>query len=310
VLAYKTNPLEGLPDRIGWFDRTGRNLDPIGPFPFESFGGVELSPDGARLAMQSPRGDGPKSEIWLYDLIRRQPIQFTFSDGSDRAPVWSPDGQRVAFASQRREGSGLYVKSVSGERPEELLLGSDTVGWDEYSPTDWSSKGIVFARGKTQHEQDVWILPVDAADRTPYQVTREPGIEGEARISPDGRWLAYVQRDTTWSRFKLFVRSLSTPGVKWPVSAADGRFPHWSRDGKELFYVAAGPSLMSVSIESTTTSPRIGTPKVVVESPGAGPQFFGVSPDGQRFLLRVRDDRPAAASIVVVTNWPALVKRH
>jgi Tol biopolymer transport system component len=215
----------------------------------------------------------------------------------------------VVFASQRREGSGLYVKSVAGERPEELLLPSEIVGWDEYLPTEWSSKGIVFTRGKTRDEQDVWILPVDAADRTPYQVTREPGIEGEASISPDGRWLAYVQRDTTWSGFKLFVGSLSTPGVKWPVSTAWGRWPHWRRDGTELFYVAPGPRLMSVSIESTATSLRIGTTKVLVESPGAGPEFYGMSPDGQRFLLRVSDDRPAAASIVVVTNWPALVKR-
>jgi len=312
VLAYKTDPLEGLPDRIGWFDRTGRNLEPIGPFPFETFGAVALSPDSTQLAMQSPRGTVSTSEIWLYDLIRRQPRKFTFSDGSDRAPVWSPDGQRVVFASQRRELSGLYMKSVAGDRPEELLLASDTVDWDEHWPTDWSSNGIVYMSGKKRTEQDIWLLPVDAADRTPHQVTREPGIEGEPRLSPDAKWLAYSQRDRPTSRGEVFVRSLST-GAKYLISTAGGRWPFWRRDGKELLYVAPDGSLTSVSIQSTATSLRMGTPKIVMHvigATGGGRRLLGVTPDGQRFLLPVTDDRPSTAEVVVVTNWPALVKRH
>jgi serine/threonine protein kinase/Tol biopolymer transport system component len=315
VLAYKTAPFEGLPDRIGWIDRSGRSTGPIGPFPFETFGGVAVSPDGTQLAMQSPRRPYPKAEIWIYDLVRRQSTQLTFSNGADRAPIWSPDGRRIVFASQRPEAPGMYVKNVAGDRPEELLLRSESVEWEEHWPTDWSAKGIVFARGTIRGSVDLWILPVDGADRTPYELTREPGIEGEGKVSPDGRWLAYVQRDRTTSRGQIFVRSLSTSGAKWLVSSDGGRSPEWREDGKELFYVALDGNLMSVSIESTATSLRPGPPKILIPAAGGwtgadGPRAFSASPDGQRFIVRLTDDRPSTAEVVVVTNWPALVNRR
>jgi hypothetical protein len=320
VLAYKTNPLEGLPDRVGWFDRTGHLLEPLGPFPFETFAGVALSPDGRQLAMQTLRGAAPNSEIWLFDLIRGRPIQFTFSDGSDRAPVWSPDGQRVVFASQRREGPGMYVKGAGGERPEELLLQSTTLDWEEHLPTDWSSKGIVFVSGKNRANTDIWILPLDG-DRTPYPIVRERGEENDAKASPDAKWVAYEQRDTYGSRPEVFVRSLSPTGAKWKISSAGGQWPRWRPDGKELFYVAADGNLMAVPIEPDATTPARAVPKILMQTgagvPGVsrfqgagGPRLFGVSRDGQRFLLRLTDGQPSTASIVVVTNWPELLKPH
>ena len=315
VLAYKTNPLEGLPHRIGWFDRTGRMLEEIGPFPFENFGGVTLSPDGKHLAMQSPSGLDPDSDIWLFDLPERRPVQLTFSNGPDRAPVWSPDSQRVVFASQRPDGPGMYLKGVGGDRPEELLLRSTAAAsWEEHWPTDWSSKGIVFVSGKTRENQDIWILPVNG-DRKPYPVVQDPGLETEPEASPDGRWLAYASRERPQSRGEIYVRSLSSPGAKWRVSTAGGRWPRWRADGKELFYVAPDGSLMSVPVEPTATMPRLGAQKPLMRvsggMTGAGAaRIFAVSPDGQRFLLTMTDDRPATAEIVVVTNWPALLKRH
>jgi eukaryotic-like serine/threonine-protein kinase len=313
VLAYKTDPLSDLPDRIGWFDRNGRLVETIGPFPFRTFGGVALSQQGTQLAMQSPRGPAPRSEIWLFDLIRRRPTQFTFGNGSDRAPVWSLDGQRVVFASLRGEGPGMYLKGVGGERPEELLLPSNTPDWDEHWPTDWSAKGIVFESGKNPEDRDIWILPVDG-DRKPYLVVREPGIESDAKASPDARWLAYAHRERHASRGEIFVRSVSTTGAKWAISTAGGRWPHWRADGTELFYLATDGNLMSVPVESTATSLKTGVQKSLMNVGGVsgagGPRFFAVSPDGQRFLLRLTDDRPSTAAIVVVTNWPALLKRQ
>jgi Tol biopolymer transport system component len=321
VLAYKTNPLEGLPDRLGWFDRTGRPLEPIGPFPFETFAGVALSRDGRHLAMQTLRGAAPHSEIWIFDLIRRRPIQFTFSDGADRAPVWSPDSQRVAFASQRRAGPGLYLKGAGGERPEELLLRSNTPGWDEHWPTDWSSKGIVFVSGN-RPDTDIWILPIDG-DRTPYPVVREPGEEIDATVSPNAKWIAYASRVTYGSRPDVYVRSLSPSGALYRISTAGGRWPRWRENGTELFYVAGDGNLMAVPIDPNATIWGRTVPKILLQTGdgitsvgrgldlgGGGPRVFGVSPDGQRFLVRLTDNQPSTASIVVVTNWPSLLDGH
>jgi eukaryotic-like serine/threonine-protein kinase len=133
----------------------------------------------------------------------------------------------------------------------------------------------------------------------------------DAKASPDAKWLAYMQRDTNASRPEVLVQSLSTTGAKWRISTAGGRWPRWRADGKELFYLAAGGNLMDVPIEADTASLRAGVPKVLFQAGlsvlGEGLGFFGVSADGQRFLLKVADDQHRTASIVVVTNWPAAV---
>ena len=111
-----------------------------------------------------------------------------------------------------------------------------------------------------------------------------------------------------------FSSGVSTPtGAKWLVSIAGGHSPQWLADGKELFYIAADGNLMAVAIEPDGTTPMTAAPKILFQTGRQGPggnTGFGVSPDGQRFLLRLVDDQPSTASIVVVTNWPELLKRH
>jgi hypothetical protein len=204
----------------------------------------------------------------------------------------------------------MYLKGAGGERPEELLLQSKTPGWDEHWPTDWSSKGIVFESGN-RGNTDIWILPVDG-DRKPYPVFQEPGVETQPKVSPDAKWLAYVKRDGTERGGEVYVASLSTPRAKWRVSTAGGRWPQWRIDGKELFYVAADGNVMAVPIEPDTTTFGAPVPKILFQTGRQGPggdRVFGVSPDGQRFLL-VADDQPNTASIVVVMNWPELLKPY
>jgi dipeptidyl aminopeptidase/acylaminoacyl peptidase len=303
MLAYATSP-PSVNRRLGWFDRSGR---PVGrPIPFEAFGPVELSPDGTRLAMHRPGGPNPDADIWLFDLARGQPTQFTFTGGPDRRPIWSPDARRLVFSSARQGGPGLYQKPVGGDQPEELLLRSQIVGWEEYWPADWSSQGIVYESGVDGINVDLWLLPLHG-DRKPYPLVSEPGIEGDAKVSRDGRWLVYIHQDVTQtSRPEVFVQSLSTTGAKWRISIGGGRSPRWRADGKELFYQGFDGNLNAVPIEATATSLRPGVPAPLFRIGGSG--AFAVSPDGQRFLVSSADTEDSTASIVVVSNWPALLK--
>ena len=140
--------------------------------------------------MQAGQGPDPNSEIWLFDLARGQPTQLTFSAGADRRPIWSPDSQRLVFASRRQEATGIYQKVAGGEQPEALLHRSQNVPREDW-PLDWSSKGIVYASGSDRESDDLWMLPFDG-DRKPYPLVREPGQQDEARVSPNARWLAYT----------------------------------------------------------------------------------------------------------------------
>jgi hypothetical protein len=103
ALAYaREAPVE---TRLGWVDRAGHALETIGPLPFGTFQApaAELSPDGTRIAVQSPAGPSPDSDIWLFDLARGQATQLTFTIGADGSPIWSADGQTVVFMSQLKK---------------------------------------------------------------------------------------------------------------------------------------------------------------------------------------------------------------
>ena len=304
VLAYASIPEAIL--KFTWFDRAGRSVGTIGPFPVEGLAGVELSPDGKRIAMNGP-GIGSNADIWLFDLETSQPTQLTFAVGADRGPIWSPEGRRLVFASGRQEAPGMYQKLAGGDQPEELLLPSPNVRLDW--PSDWSSRGIVYASGRDRESDDLWMLPLDG-NRTPYPLVREPGKQDEARVSPDARWLAYT--DFANGRPEVFVQSLSTIGAKWRISSAGGRWPRWRSDGNELFYLAADGNLTSVPIKPDAMTFRQGLAEPMFQTGhsvvGGGLSAFNVSPNGQRFLLTTVGDQDRNASIVVVTNWQSALK--
>jgi hypothetical protein len=160
---------------------------------------------------------------------------------------------------------------------------------------------------------DLWILPIDG-DRKPYPIVQEPGIQYRARLSPDGRWVAYAHSLERTSIPDVYVRSLST-GAKWRISTAGGSFPRWGRNGKELFYLTGDGKLMAVPIEADTSTFRTGAPQTLFQTELViGPGFgatpgYNVSADSQRFLIVTADDQSPSSSIVVVSNWPAALQR-
>jgi serine/threonine protein kinase/Tol biopolymer transport system component len=308
VLAYLKGPATDV-WLLRWFDRAGQSLGTIGPFPFKTFLGARLSPDNTQIAMHSPALDTPNSEIWLFHLAQGHLTQLTFNAWSDRRPIWSPDGRRLVFSSLRREAPGLYIKSAGGEQPEELVLRSGSAVWHEHWPADWTSKGILLESGRDFESKDLWILPIDG-DRKPYPIVQEPGTQARARLSPDGRWVAYVHMLDRTSIPDVYVRSLSTD-AKWRISTAGGSFPRWGRNGKELFYRAGDGKLMAVPIEADGGALRPGAPQTLFQTglSGIGGPGYNVSPDSQRFLIVTTDDQSPSSSIVVVSNWPAALKQ-
>ncbi|HEX6315738.1 MAG TPA: hypothetical protein VFZ73_12800, partial [Gemmatimonadaceae bacterium] len=192
------------------------------------------------------------------------------------------------------------------------LLRSETVHRDQHWPSDWSSRGIVYVSGRDAASDDIWMLPLDG-DRKAYPLVREPGQQSEARISPDGKWLAY-QTEMPGALPEIVVQSLSTAGGKWRVSTGGGATPRWRPDGKELFYLAADGNLMAVRIDARGEALRTGasTPLFETSHPVVGTgraRTYEVSSNGERFLLLTPDAQARAPSIVVVSNWPALLKQ-
>jgi Tol biopolymer transport system component len=236
--------------------------------------------------------------------------RFTFRSGFNLGSIWSPDGSRLVFAIQALStySTDIYQKPAGGNGQEELLVHAGVNGF----PNDWSPDGkwIVYQQTGEKTANDLWLLPL-SGDRKPVPYLQTPFDELNARFSPDGKWMAYQSNES--GRFQIYVQTVPPSGAKYQISSAGGTDPHWRRDGKELFYVAADQKLTAVPVKLGTTV-EAGAPQPLFPVFPIGASFFFYVPmhDGQRFLVNVPAGGEAAAQpVTVVTNWErALAQSH
>ena len=141
------------------------------------------------------------ADVWLIDTARGVPTRFTFDAAADNYPVWSSNGSRVVFASNRNGISNLYWKLSSGAGTDELLLESD----QNKSPAHWSSDGrfLLFRSIDPQTGTDLWVMPL-SSDKKPFPFLKTSFEEREGQFSPDGKWIAYQSNES--SRFEIYVQ--------------------------------------------------------------------------------------------------------
>jgi Tol biopolymer transport system component len=288
-----------------WFDRDGKPLGQVGaPGPVSAFA---ISPDGGTVAEERSDPHFGTYDLWLHDLARGAASRFTFDPKTDFLPVWSPDGSRIAFGSNRDGPVNLYQKAASGAEEEDVLLQSP----QNKRPTDWSRDGrfLIFDKVDSKTKLDIWVLPLSVGRSPvpgkPFPFLRTEFNEQDAKLSPDGRWLVYVSDET--GRHEIYAQTFPTPGGKYQVSTGGGIRPAWSRDGKELFYITADRKLTAIQVK-TGAKFEAGAAKPLLDvGPDAG-GFFDISPDGRRFLLNKTVEEPTAPLLTVVVNWRAGVK--
>jgi serine/threonine protein kinase/Tol biopolymer transport system component len=274
-----------------WVSRNGR--EQALPAPVHEYQMPRLSPDGRRLAVAI--GD----QVWLYDLSRGTLSRFTFEGDENRVPVWTPDGKRIAFSSNKEGQQNIFWQVADGSGGLERL----TIGQDDQGPTSWSPNGqlLAFNDVNPNNRFEIWVLRI--GDRKLQPFLRTSFNNRAARFSPDGRWLAYLSDES--GRYEVYVQAYPGPGGKWQISTEGGTGPVWNPNGPELFY-RSGNKMMKVDI-ATQPGFAPGTPQVLFEGgyeadvPGAN---YDVSPDGQRFLMiKANEQQSAPTQINVVLNW-------
>ncbi len=193
ALAYSGSG--GSLREVFWTDRKGTPVGEV--FQAGDWSDFRLSPDETRVVFSSV--ESGNQDIWVRDIVRGLRTRLSFDAGQDNLPIWSPDGLRVLWPSNR-EGGGydFYIKSATGAGREEVLLKVGTAtGW----ATDWSRDGrfILYQVPAAKTGQDLWIAPQpagNAADQKPYPYLQGPFDEQNGRFSPDGRWIAYVSSES------------------------------------------------------------------------------------------------------------------
>src|SRR4029077_10956211 len=197
------------------------------------------------------------TDIWMLDLDRRLLSRFTYDPAAELVPIWSPDGTKVVYNSNRGGRFNLYVKAASGSGAEDLLLSTE----QNKAATDWSPDGryILFRSPSLSTGFDLWAWPVEGT-RQPFPVVQTMFEERDGQFSPDGNWIAYQSNES--GRTEIFVQSFPGPGGKSQVSTGGGAQVRWRKDGRELFYIALDGKLMAVPIRQSADGRPLeaGTP--------------------------------------------------
>jgi serine/threonine-protein kinase len=304
-LIYVPGGIQSAQNKLVWVSRNGAE-QPLAA-PVRAYESPRLSPNGRRVAVGI--AEQQETQTWLYDIPRETLTRLTFEGSINGYPVWTPDGKRIAFSSNKDGPLNLFWQLADGSGGFERLNSSEYI----QTPHSWSADGqlLAFIEVNPNTGVDIWVQrmgdPSVGTGQAPKSqpFLRTPFSEGAARFSPDGRWLAYISDES--GRYEIYVQPYPGPGQKWQISTDGGTEPVWNPKGRELFY-RSGDKMMVVEI-STQPSFTAGKPHVLFERhyqpTTTTPPNYDVSPDGQRFLMLkpVEQAQAAPTQINVVLNW-------
>lgn len=292
-------------------DREGRESTLSAP-PRNYVHGPRLSPDGRRVTTVVQTLTDKAG--WVFDTERGTLTRVTREGEVNAAPLWSPDGQHVAFGMLRGrfERQDLLWQPADGSASPEVLVRDAGV------LCSWSPGGQRFA---TVKDGDIWLATLDGSKPTLKRVMDTPHLEMHPEFSPDGRWLAYSSDES--GRREVYVQPWPGTGPRQQVSVEGGSSPTWNPKGDEMFFLSQGvpgrtPACRAMMLVDVNLEPtlRLGRPRTLFEWTGACPlcgpiRCYDVAPDRQRFFkdesLPAPDPTPVT-QIHLIENWLEEVK--
>jgi dipeptidyl aminopeptidase/acylaminoacyl peptidase len=297
VLAYQA----ATPKVLSWFDSSGRRLNSVTAGDFDD---PVISRDGTRIALAKFDPQTGRRSLWVSSnsrsLLRRLEAPGPWNE---IAPVWSPSGDRLIFASDRSGHFDLYARSLEGGDEQPIFQSPG-----DKLPLDWSPDGrvVLFRGGGSPAE--LWELPLDG--RRPVSLARTDPVLSAAQLSPDGRWLAFVSSEVGGG--EVFITPFPSGVSKVQISSGGGGEPRWSSDGRKLFYLTRSGTLMSVTLDSGGPL-RSSPPVPLFQTNVAATVFIGaparnqydVADNGQRFLISEPPELISSTPMTIVLNWMA-----
>jgi dipeptidyl aminopeptidase/acylaminoacyl peptidase len=311
TLAYVPGTAATAGRPIDWLTRDGKTA--VLRAAHADWENPRFSPDGQKLAVEI--SDGKQRDLWVYEWARDTLTQLTFDPSEDRAPVWTPDGRRLVFASDRAKAGILNLYWVNADGSGEVSRLTDSP--EDQFPWSWHPGGRFLAfnatRGATN--TDVMVLPMEGdatrglAPGTPTVFLSTPAGEGAPMFSPDGRWIAYLSSVAGF--VDVYVRPFAGPGGPWRISTSGGLYPRWSATARELLFLAPGQfQIMAAPYAVVGDSFRAATPQTWSATSIQRASFtntaYDLHPDGTRVATSVAPAQQGSSvqdKVVFVFNF-------
>jgi serine/threonine-protein kinase len=250
-----------------------------------------FSPDGKRIAVTIDAGT--RSDVWLYDLRSRTPTRLSSGGSVNERPEWTPDGRRVLYRTDEGSGTSIWWRPADLSGPAVPLLTGKAANFYEGVMTP-DAQSVVF-----QEENNVGIRALKG-DTTSKALAASDYTENQARVSPDGRWVAFMTDES--GSDQVVVQPLHGPGARVQVSSNGGIEPVWSRDGRRLFY-RANKKFMAATVTTGSTFAVLSRDVFSDDKflQAAAPHAnYDVSPDGKSLLVLEAVEDP---QIHIIHNW-------
>jgi serine/threonine protein kinase/Tol biopolymer transport system component len=283
-------------ERLAWIDRNGVETGAVGPTG--TYISMRISPDGGRVLFSRAQAQMGTFDLWMTDVLRGGEQRLTADPTSEVNGVWQRDGSSVFFGADRGGPPHLFRKDLRTGAEAEVLPAGGFQTAEDVSP---DGRALAFS-DRSAGRLSLWTIPVQGTPTKSALLSSAAGVS-QVRFSPGGRFMAFTSNES--GRNEVYISPYPSTGERTLASTTGGTMPRWSRDGRELFFVAADRRLTAIAVR-TTPSLELGPPRPLFTVPGRRVwKDYDVSPDGSRFLAIVTDVRGDEQPLTVVLNWTA-----
>ena len=303
-LVYRSSALRN--HELTWLDLSGKEVDHWGePGPYVS---GTFSP-GSRMAVlyrANPNGRG--NSLWLADTQRRTVTRLTTDSDQQESAVVSADGKSVFISSTNGYTVTLVRRWLTASGKEDKQFESSH-GYSDVVSISRDGRFVFFNQQDVKTGFDIYYLDLTGEQKL-VPLLNSSYQEFDARLSPDGKWLAYTSNET--GRVELFVTSFPNIGSQWQISNGGvtlrdtQNVMDWSSDGKNLRYEQE-EKIYNVEVRNKGDKLEFSAPHELMSLP-PDDIVLSIMPDGKRTLVaRSTGDRSSVA-IDLVLNWQHLVQ--